>query len=174
MAKSPLTETQRKVRRMLVRSGGTMSNPEIAEELGLSRVTVWRAKRAIHLYRPLPEYSTTEEKEIQAQIRHLDDLEEQLMDELGVNEDALISVGPNESRVGLMQIRLGLLNQMRQLKKDRATFLMDVGRLRRVPTSHLITPNSESDLSNLDDPAKLDAEITKMEKILNVVGARRS
>ena len=167
MANSTLTPLEREVRRILVATRGRAGANQIADQLGIHRVTVWKAKRAIQEKKPLPGYEARLENEVADALAWFRQMEDSLLDELESNEAEIAARSGKDSQVGFLSVRVGLYSQLRQARQDRIKFLIDIGDIRKVP--------DEVTLRNLDvsgaEGEELDKEIKTLEGL--IADARR-
>ncbi len=167
MPKSKLSPRQRLVRRELIRSKGMTSNREMADMFGVNRVTIWKDRQAIKKHRPIPEDEYVEEVEIQQALDHFRDMTIQLMDELEENEMQIEAYGDSPSVVGFLNIRVNLINQLRQVQSDRRSFLLEIGYITATTKRFSV----ETPISDVKEDAKIQSEIDELdEKIALIEG----
>lgn len=163
MAKVRLSKRQIEVRRILIRERGNIRPGAIALELGCHRTTAWRAMVAISRINPLPDYEAQARNRIREAIEYYDLQLEVLLDELHDTEDRRDMLPANDPAVGLLQIRVALLNQIRQLRRDQIEFMQSVGLMDKVPDKLAIV--------DLAKPDQITAEIRRLEAKMNHASA---
>jgi len=119
----------------------------MADQLGVNRTTIWRAIQAIRKVRPLEESDYAEDEEIRESLSWYDDTLESIMEEIETNEHQVGSAPPNQ-KVGYLNVRLGLLNQLRTVREDRRRFMLDIGLLTQVPAEFLVRGRGLASMSD--------------------------
>lgn len=136
MPRSPLNQRQREVRKLLVKHKGMISCAEIGRKLGAGRTTIWRDLQTIRKHRPMQheEYDPEQEKQaIDQAIAWYDSMESSLLDELEENDREIEGRAGQDSQIGYVNARLGLLGQLRTLNEHRNDFLLKIGYLTEAP-----------------------------------------
>jgi len=148
--KTKLNVTERKVRSILVRENGRkITQQKIADELGVSRFTVFSALQAIRRFYPLPmESEFIEKAEIERAIGWYDDLIQTLSEELELNDAQTKDNAESPYIIGFLNARLGLLNQLRQAQQDRESFLMKIGLVQRAPDELILRKKRVGEMSS--------------------------
>ena len=165
MPKSPLTPRQRAIRREIIKRHGLVRPSELAQIIGVSRITIWRDMKAIDKFQPIPADDFAEEVEVKRSLQWFDEMESNLMDELEANEAEVDAHAGSHSQVGFLNVRCNLLGQLRSLRTERREFLLRIGYLREAPKRLTVdTPISELSREQIDaEIATLDQRIAELE-----------
>lgn len=162
-----LNKTERDVRRLIIKSKGSMTKSQIAEELGVCKGTVWRAFGAIRRKNPVPTSQFDEAEEVRDNVGFYDDLEDQLMAEIEANDAVIAHWGTAGTAIGFHNVRLGLLNQLQACRAARTKFMMDIGLLQRVPEELIIRNRLVADMDDeaiYHEISSVDLQIQELER----------
>lgn len=161
----PLTARQMQIRDLIIEHRNTLTEQQIADIVGCWRSAVYADKAAIRRHAPMNEEQFLPDHEIFETIAFHDELEDRLQGELVVNEAEIAAVTVQGVKIGLYNVRLGLLNQLASCREKRTRFMMDIGLLREAPKRMMIEERTVAEISGEDVYHEIEATDLRIEAL---------